>query len=76
MRLFARQAGAFGGSAVPAEPTARRCRGPLSGGEACPENVGAGLETQPTGGLAEQASNTARGTPKAPALRDGYLLCT
>jgi hypothetical protein len=51
----AHQAGAFGGSAVPAEPTVRRCRGPLSGGGACPENVGAGLETQPTGGLAEQA---------------------
>jgi hypothetical protein len=40
-----------------------------------PEQYGVDLKPA-TGGLAEQASNTARGTPKALALRDCYLLCT
>ena len=36
-----------------------------------------GVDLKPaTGGLAEQASNTARGTPDVSALRDCYLLCT
>ena len=40
-----------------------------------PKYYGAGLKPA-TGGLAEQASNTARGTPNVSALRDCYLLCT
>jgi hypothetical protein len=40
-----------------------------------PEQYGVDLKPA-TGGLAEQASNTARGTPDVSALRDDYLLCT
>jgi hypothetical protein len=40
-----------------------------------PKYYGAGLKSA-AGGLAEQASNTARGTPDVSALRDCYLLCT
>jgi hypothetical protein len=70
-RLFARQAGAFGGSVVPAEPTVRCCRGPLSGGESCSEPSKSRLKTQPTG-----ISRSKPQTPRAERRETGSCVAT